>query len=480
MKRRDFLTRCGLVAMAGGLGAGSMLPRKALADDCAQADMERTVVNLMLQGGADFRFLLMPAPNHPDASYLNAIWSARRGLYDSDYPSYTAMFENEYLLTDDLQDGHSFGIARSAGWLQAEFAAGNVAIIANAFCSRNRRHDQSILNADAGIPDLEGLNFDRDGWGGRLVEAIGAGSNAAELGSSISVFSQGSTPGQRLARVVHAQDMRDMALAGTDQEQSLGSPRNSLARALNAWYAGTTEATLAVRPPDWVYRPFFEHREALQAFGQRVNERLALCGDLPLALETLTLNSEEFAQQCRNLYDACQLPDVLTQRVMSMSYGGWDSHDNEYNEITANLADLFGVEGGLATVTPLLRGLPWQARPASEQLVFNVASDFGRQLVANGTSGTDHGSGTYSLVFGEPVRGGVYGELFPASEAQSDPDGQVPLATSGADIIGLTSTERVLAELADWCEPGVAQSVFPGAASAAIETPGLLDGLLAS
>lgn len=479
MKRRDFLTRCGLVAFAGGLGASPLMPRNVLADACVQADMERTVVNLMLQGGADFRFAFMPAPNHPDTSYLNAIWSARQGLYSSDYTSYAAMFENEYLLTQDPLGGHPFGIARSAGWLQSEFEAGNVAVIANAFCSQNRRHDQSILNADAGVPDLEGLNFDRDGWGGRLVEAIGGGRNAVELGSAVSVFSKGTTPGQRLAQVIHAQDMRNMSLAGTDQTLRVGSARNSVARALNAWYKGTTEATLAQQPADWVYRPFFEHRAALQAFGQQIDERIALCGALPETLETLALNSEEFAQQCRNLFDACQLPDVLSQRVMSMSYGGWDTHDNQYNEITGNLADLFGLEGGLATVMPLVRALPWQEKPAGEQMVFTVASDFGRQLVANGTAGTDHGSGTYSLVIGEPVRGGVYGEMFPEQEARSGFDGQVPLATGGADIQGLTSTERVLAEVTEWCAPGRAQSVVPGAASAAIETPGLLDQLLA-
>lgn len=479
MKRRDFLIRCGLVGVAGGLGASPLMPRRVLADACIQADLERTVVNLMLQGGADFRFLFMPAPGHPDTEYVNAIWSARRGLYDSEYPTYSAMFENEYLLTQDPLGGYPFGIAQSAGWLQAEFEAGNVAVIANAFCSQNRRHDQSILNADAGVPDLEGLNFDRDGWGGRLVEAIGDGRNAVELGSSVSVFSKGTTPGQRLAQVIHAQDMRDMSLAGTDPQVQPGSQRNSLARALNAWYGGASETLLAQQPADWVYRPFLEHHGALQAFGQRIDERLALCGALPEALEVLTLNSGSFAQQCRNLYDACQLPDVLGQRVMSMSYGGWDTHDNLYNEITGNLTDLFGLEGGLATLMPLVRELPWQEKPANEQLVFTVASDFGRQLVANGTAGTDHGSGTYSLVFGGPVRGGVYGEMFPEREARADFDGQVPLATGGADIQGLTSTERVLAEVSEWCAPGAAQNVVPGATSAAIETPGLLDGLLA-
>lgn len=484
MKRRDFLLAAAAASLAGGAGLGSLGPRQALAQDavpvtaCTTSDLPRTVVNVMLQGGADFRFLFMPAPSHPDGTYLDAVWNARRRLYDGAYGDYETLFDHEYLLATDPLSGLEFGIARSAAWLHQEFEAGRVAVVANAFCSRNRRHDQSILNADAGEPDLDVLNFDRNGWGGRLVEAIGQDTNAVELGSSVSVFSKGSLPGERLKRVVHAEDLRDMALAGTSPDSARGSRRNVLARALNAWYEGRTEAELGRAPTDWVYRPYFEHRAALQAFGEVVDERLDQCGELPEALASLTLSNPDFAQQCRNLFDACQLPDVLNQRVLSMSYGGWDSHDNEYAEITGNLGDLFGAEGGLATALPLIRELPWTDTAPEEQLLFTFASDFGRQLRANGTGGTDHGSGTYSILLGRPVRGGIYGEAFPEREARTAEDGRVPMATDGADILGQTSTERVLAAACEWCESGTGAQVFVGAAEADVERPGLLDGLL--
>ena len=484
MKRRDLLHNGLLGLLAASAGPGLFLPRRARAQAeapiraCAPTDLPRTVVNVMLQGGADFRFLFMPAPSHPDPLLLDRLWAARRGLYDAAYPDYETMFEAEYLPVTDPRDGPAFGIARSAAWLHGEFAAGNVAVVANAVCSRNRRHDQSILNADAGVPDLEVLNFDRDGWGGRLVEAIGADANAVELGSSVSVFSKGSEAGARLRQVVHAEDLRDMALAGVDPDTSPGSRRNVLARALNAWYEGRSEALLAERPADWVYRPFLEHRAALEAFGQAVNERLEACGPLPEPLQGLTLANADFAQQCRNLFDACLAPEVLRQRVMSMSYGGWDSHDNQYAEISANVADLFGAEGGFATVLPLIRDLPGATAAPADRLLFTFASDFGRQLRANGTAGTDHGSGTYTLLVGAPVRGGVYGELFPAREARPDEDGLVPLETEGADIRGLTSTERIGAAVCDWCDEGAGERVFPGASGAPVEAPGLLDGLL--
>jgi hypothetical protein len=52
------------------------------------------------------------------------------------------------------------------------------------------------------------------------------------------------------------------------------------------------------------------------------------------------------------------------------------------------------------------------------------------------------------------------------------------LQTSGADILGLTSTEKIQAALCDWVQPGSGAAVFPNAFSAAEETPGLLTGLL--
>ena len=103
--------------------------------------------------------------------------------------------------------------------MHSQFNNGRLAIVANAYCGRNRRHDQSILNADAGEPDFATLNFDRDGWGGRLVEQLGGTANSVELGSSVTTFNKGTVQGDRLARVLHAQDMRSLALPEADPER---------------------------------------------------------------------------------------------------------------------------------------------------------------------------------------------------------------------------------------------------------------------
>lgn len=466
VNRRAFLRESLYSALAAGVA--TTIPLQAAAMDCQVADMPRTLVNLMMQGGADLRFLFMPAPNHPDAAFVQLNWTARRSLYAAEFTSYQQMFDDQYLLTTDPLGGPAFGVHRSADWLHKEIEAGRVAIVSNAFCSRNRRHDQSILNADAGSPDLDILNFDRSGWGGRLVEQLGSGANSVELAGSVSTFNKGSVTGARLSQVVHAKDMRKMALALPDSGNP-ASDRNVLARALQSYYAGRGPEVVVSKPANWPYHVFFQHYSAISEFGSAVEGRLYDCQALPESLLTLDLNSADFAQQCRNLYDACQIPDVLGLGVMSMSYGGWDTHDNQAVEASGNLSDLFGDGGGLATAMQAIESLPYVATPAKSQLVFYFASDFGRQIVANGTGGTDHGSGTYSLLLGEQIRGGVYGSMFPPREFNPDTDGRVPLQTAGADIEGLTSTDRILQQAADWVKPGAGEVVFPTAANASQE-----------
>ncbi len=469
MDRRNFLKKSILAAVA--VGASSSIPLSALAMECQVVDTPRTLVNLMLQGGADLRFLFMPAPNHPNSSYRDLAWTARRPLYEAGYGNYQEMFDNEYLLATDPASGFQFGIYRRAAWLKEQFELGRVAVVANAYCSRNRRHDQSILNADVGEPDLDVLNFERAGWGGRLVEFLGDGTNSVELGSEISTFNKGSVPGARLDQVVHAQDMRDISLAGPD-DNAPASRRSILARSLGSYYTARGQEVAAEKPADWPYHIFFQHNSALRAFGATVEARLEACQPLPDELASLGLNSPEFAQQCRNLFDVCQVPDALKLGVVSMKYGGWDTHNNQAAEIGANLQDLFGEDAGLATTMSAIENLPWIDRPASSQLVFYLASDFGRQIVANGAAGTDHGRGTYTMVIGEAVRGGIYGEMFPDREAQPDVDGNVPLQTPGADIEGLTSTERILEAATNWTRPGAGSVVFPDTAFSGLE-PGV-------
>jgi uncharacterized protein (DUF1501 family) len=477
MKRRELIRN-----LLGASAFAASTPLTSLAaPQCAPVNMERTIVNVMLQGAADLRFLLMPKPGALDPAHEELLWDSRRMLYAAhrnDGAAYADVFEQSY----DVPAGQDFGVHKRCGWLTSQFEAGRVAIVANAYCSRNRRHDQSILNADAGDPEFGALMHDRDGWGGRLVEYIGPGANAVELGGSISVFNKGSQSGKRFAQVVHAQNMRDISLPDVEDGGRASNRRDIIVRALKGYYSARTPEVRADKPGDWPYHAFFNHNEAFRQFGGKIARRLQECGGLPATLlpasagGDFALSSGGFAQQCRNLYDACLAPDLLGVRALSMGYGGWDTHGDEELRAGANLEDIFGADKGLDRASREIAAI---GSDAADRLTFYFASDFGRQLVTNGDFGTDHGRGTYTMVIGPDVRGGIYGEMFPVLETV-ETDGKIPLKRHGADILGQTSTLNILREVVEWAYPGAAAHVFPHAEPSALEAGVSLQNLMAA
>jgi uncharacterized protein (DUF1501 family) len=476
MKRREFMKRSMLASVATSAGLGVGFPLSSMAASCELENRARTLVNVMLYGGMDSRFLFMPSPAHYSTNYLDKIWNARKILYPANYPDYASMFENEYLTATD-DHGFEFGIFKRCAWLKTQFEQNNVALVANSFCSTNRRHDQSQLNANIGEPGFGSLLYDRDGWGGRLQEQLSTGSNLVELSHEISLFGSGSTAGERLARVIHAKNMRDIALPNVDTG-SVTSRRNIMARALKSYYEGRgVEVADQTNSP---FNIFFQHSAAFRDFGDKVDSRLNDCAlsgfELPAEVAGLDLYSGHFEQQCKNLYDIALMDEAsINTQVLSMRYDSWDTHNDQIDRIGDNLDDLFGLSGGLATT---MNAMDLLSSDAAEKMVFNFSSDFGRQIIANGNRGTDHGRGLYTVLLGKEVQGGVYGEMFPEREALEDGSGRIPLETSGSDVAGLTSTEHVQAALCEWVKPGSASAVFPSAGSAAIEQAGMLSGLL--
>ena len=160
-----------------------------------------------------------------------------------------------------------------------------------------------------------------------------------------------------------------------------------------------------------------------------------------------------------------------------MSYGGWDTHGNQENRIGRNLEDIFGTDKGLDLG---MQEIGTFDSNASEQLTFYFASDFGRQLVTNGDNGTDHGKGIYSILMGNDVIGGVHGEMFPVTETLPESSATIPLERHGADITGLTSTEHILGQIAEWMAAGASVDVVPNLASAPLESGVTLDLLPAA
>lgn len=87
--------------------------------------------------------------------------------------------------------------------------------------------------------------------------------------------------------------------------------------------------------------------------------------------------------------------------VAVMELGGWDSHTNQALPNGATSNNLRTLD---ATLDALREGL--LPNGAWGRTVVLVATEFGREVAANGNQGTDHGSGGAAFVLGGAVHGG--------------------------------------------------------------------------
>ena len=60
----------------------------------------------------------------------------------------------------------------------------------------------------------------------------------------------------------------------------------------------------------------------------------------------------------------------IDTQILSMNYGGWDTHKNQLTGIRRNLADLFSGQGGLATAMTAMAALCEWVEPGSSAAVF--------------------------------------------------------------------------------------------------------------
>jgi uncharacterized protein (DUF1501 family) len=83
-------------------------------------------------------------------------------------------------------------------------------------------------------------------------------------------------------------------------------------------------------------------------------------------------------------------------RIAMIETSGWDTHSGQNARLAGQLKALDGLIAGLHEGL----GAAWS------QTVILVATEFGRTVAANGTGGTDHGTGAAALLLGGAVQGG--------------------------------------------------------------------------
>ncbi len=435
------ISRRSLLTCAAGLGIATIGAGLPLRIASAQAASGRVLVHVMLPGGADLRQLFAPDPTI-QADYAAAFWKARAAMtnQNTNLATYQTVYNSQY--TRLTLSSQTFGVHNAAGWLISMLRAGKAAIVANVAGSDNRQHESSQLIWRTGDSSVSPFDYDRDGWGGRLVYALNK-ANAASVSTAPTVFTQGLEAGRRNARAIHIPQPRKFALDEVTD--------SIVGRALTSYYQGK-QVDAGAKPATWPFHRILQHEASLRALGQALNARLA--GVAPLSMQ---LYNTDFARQCAALFDCAVASDILQMRVGYMEHGGWDTHLNQVYQLERNISDVFGSGKGLAT---LYGGL--EKIKVSNNYVFVITSEFGRQLAANSRGGTEHGRGSYTIIIGDGVRGAAFGELFPASEIAR-------FGALGSDIVGLTSFERVLGEICDWVAAGSGNVVFPGRAASPLE-----------
>ena len=89
-------------------------------------------------------------------------------------------------------------------------------------------------------------------------------------------------------------------------------------------------------------------------------------------------------------------------RVLDVSRGGFDNHDNENGALPGLLVDLnAGLQAFYATINPAF----------ANRVTIMTVSEFGRTQASNASGGTDHGTANTMFVIGANVRGGLYGQM---------------------------------------------------------------------
>lgn len=87
---------------------------------------------------------------------------------------------------------------------------------------------------------------------------------------------------------------------------------------------------------------------------------------------------------------------VRTARLTMIETGGWDTHSAQNGRLPNQLRALDSLIAGLREGL----GAGWA------HTVILVATEFGRTVAANGTGGTDHGTGAVAMLIGGAVQGG--------------------------------------------------------------------------
>lgn len=376
ISRRKLLTSASAGAALTTLGPGL---RVSLAQ---QAEATGDILIVLFQRGAcDWLQMVSPAG---DSNYA----AARPNIK---VPTSGA---NAGLGLDSL-DGVDFYMSPSAPELKSLYDTGDLAFIhATGLYTDDRSHFTCQDNMEKGVADGEALQ--NTGWLTRHIASTGGAA------SDLSIISSGSAnPISLLGEndTVAISNPKDFEVSGGTVNADViramnpgGSPYQNVAQStLNA--ISTVQAGLENIPSDNTNAGYTN-------------------GDLSKSLSSL----------------ATLIKADVGVNVATVSFGGWDMHNNLPNEFAQRTTEFSQAINAFWT----------DMADYHDRITFVTMTEFGRRLQENANQGTDHGSASAMMVLSGNVKGGkIYG-TWPGLGASQ--------LTNG-DLTTTTDYRQVLAEI---------------------------------
>ncbi len=346
LDRRDFLV--GGVTVFGGL---YLLNRSARADGGKKEPAPRTLLLVELSGGNDGLSCVVP---YADDAYGRS--RERVGVKTSDVlklDDYRGFHPNLKKLREVFGDGH-MAIVEGAGYPNPNHSH---------FTSQDIWHTARATGRASG-----------DGWIGRTIAAMYANEtqipHAVHVGQTLPFSLKSSThpvvcfdepPAYRWV-----ENADTIVEAGGTARKESGSP---LAK-IRSIVRNAKQSSDDVRRAAATYVPRVEY------------------------------GNDPFSQDLRNA--AALLQGGIGCRVLSVTQGGYDTHEDQKRRHDILMADL---DRGLSAFLADMKGTE-----VGDNCLVLVFSEFGRRVADNASMGTDHGTAGPMFLLGAPVRGGVYGK----------------------------------------------------------------------
>jgi uncharacterized protein (DUF1501 family) len=349
--RRRFL-RHGLAGVSLAATAPHFLDLGARAFAGPPGEPGRVLVVLQLSGGNDGLSTVVP--------WADAAYHANRNA--------SAIPGKEVL---DL-DGH-IGLHPALTGFRDLFADGRLAVVQGAgYPNPNRSHFKSMDIWHTG--DLEGRRRPT-GWLGRAIDSCCPADAGPELVVNL---------GESIPYALEARVHKPVAFDNAASYRWAGNPRDADEfEELNGEAHGGDAVS-------WL------HRVAVDARASSDRIRSAATGYRPKG----DYPGTGLARDLRTV--AALIAAGLDTRVYYVSFGGFDTHNNQRARHDNLMREWNGA------VSAFLAAL--DAQGLSDRVLLMSFSEFGRRVRENGSAGTDHGVAGPMFLFGKGVRGGLHAE----------------------------------------------------------------------